>query len=578
MSAHADQDALPPPDAGPRGGPTPGAGRAPGLLARAACAGLVVAVSALLASGPLWDRDWGWHLATFERMVAERRLPWDDRFSYTAERPYEPVHVAFQLALGGLHRAFGLDGVALLRALGAAAIGLALHAALRGRGLPPLGAAALASCCQAAGAYRLVERPHLATTLGLVLLLDALTRARGGGSARRVVPLLALWANAHPGVVWGVGVAWGFVLVEVAAEALRRRRPGLLPGPGAAGGAVPRLAGWVALGTAATCLNPLGPDLYRYLLAHRDLQEAVQIVELAPAHRSPPIVWLAAGTLLLGGLLAARARGALAREPGLAATTAGLTLLGLGVGRELPLAVNALAFALAPTLARAARARGRAVLALTCALLVVPAALGVAREVRTGLAAGRWPGGAHPGVHPARACDWILAHRPAGPLYNTNACGGYLVYRLTPAGYRVHSDGRMPLFPAALAEARDFARLVARHAPELLVLDWAHPLEHAPPPELSPGFAADWALVHVSRGAKVYVRRAGPNADLARAHGYRHLRYVGRYWPGRVRAGPHGPFTPVPAPQDDEGAAALAAEVARARADDPGNPYLPPER
>jgi hypothetical protein len=196
------------------------------------------------------------------------------------------------------------------------------------------------------------------------------------------------------------------------------------------------------------------------------------------------------------------------------------------------------------------------------------------------------------GSYPVAAADWILEHAPRGPLYNTNGIGGYLVWRLAPRSpgqrasvgasvgpprWRVYSDGRMPMFYDALVLARDFSAVEARYAPQVLVVDWGHPLTTAHSCEGSPGFRERYALVHVSRGAKLYVRRGGPNQGLADRFGYRHLTYVGRFWPGRVvelRA-PGGAvkrLQPLPPPAD---LPAFRREVERARREAPGLPFLP---
>lgn len=512
---------------------------------------LVALVSALLASGPLRDRDWGFHLATFERIVAERRLPVDDTFSYTAERPYEPVHVLFQLAAGGLSRALGDErGIGVLRLALAVAIGAALFGALRRRGLGGWSAAALTLVVQAGGAFRLVERPHLVTTLGLVLLLDALLawRERALHRPLRLVPLLWVWANAHgPGVVFAVLTAWGFL----ALEALRGR---------------PRLGGLllcVVLGTLATLLNPLGPDLYAYLLRQDEVRD-LAITELRPLWvMSSPLPVLGAGLFVLGAALVARRPRRV--DPTLALAAAAFGGLALYISREVSLALVPLAFVVAPAL-RAARWSPRAGRA-AFALALVPAALLVGREVRAGLALGRWPGGLDPACHPVSCADWILEHRPRGRLYNTNAVGSYLERRLVPARYRVYSDGRIPMFAQALRAESDFAALEARWAPDILVIDFTHGERYVPPCEQSPGFAGRYALVHVGGAAKLYLRRGGENDALIERFAYRHLRYLGRFWPGRALWDDRRGFVyPVPPPAHT---AEFAAEVARARREDP---------
>jgi hypothetical protein len=498
-------------------------------LARA----LVALGCALLVSGPLWDRDWGFHLATFERTVEERRLPRDDVFSYTAERPYEPVHLLFQVAAGLSVRALGLDGLWLLRLGASVTIGLALHGALRRRGAGPWAAAALTLLVQAGGAYRLVERPHLATTLGLVLLLDALLAWRDRGLERpwRLVPLLWAWACTHPGVVFGVLTMWGFLTVE----ALRGR-------------SARSLAGVLVVATLATLANPLGPELYPYLLRQDEVRD-LSIRELAPVWSAA--AWpsrLAIGLLALGALLALRRR---ALDPTLGGACLAFAALGIYINRELPLALIVLALLLAP------RVRGRSCAAF--ALALVPVAIVAGRQVERAVTLGR----VDATVYPITAADWLERHRPQGRLWNSNGVGSYLEWRLWRHGVQVYSDGRIPLFARALVDEKgDFRRVEERWRLEVLVVDFAHRQDQVPPAEATPDFQARWALVHVAGAAKVYLRRGGPNDALIERFGYRQLAFFGRHAVRRA---------------EGFDAATLAAEIARARAADPwAARWLPP--
>ena len=84
--------------------------------------------------------------------------------------------------------------------------------------------------------------------------------------------------------------------------------------------------------------------------------------------------------------------------------------------------------------------------------------------------------------------------------------------------------------------------------------------------EQSQGFSQRYALVHVSTGGKVYLRRGGVNQPLIDRYGYKELTYKGFYWPGRVqtdRLGRQGwPVLPAKDPQ------AFAEDVRRARVED----------
>jgi hypothetical protein len=253
---------------------------------------------------------------------------------------------------------------------------------------------------------------------------------------------------------------------------------------------------------------------------------------------------LLAGLFVAGAAVAARRWRRL--DPTLGLATLAFAALGVVLARSAPLALVLLAFLIAPLLR--SRLPGWA-LALA---LLVPGVTAAERLLTR-------PGGLlFPGRYAVRAADWLLEHRPAGRLYNTNALGGYLVYRLAPAGLQVHTDGRMPLFLDALAEARDWSTFEARERPEVVVLDWGPSPRVAYEPELDEGFRARYALVHVSNGAKVYLRQGAGNDALIERYAYRQLRYVGRLW------------TRVP---EDSGR--FAREVERARQEAPELRLLP---
>jgi hypothetical protein len=330
-----------------------------------------------------------------------------------------------------------------------------------------------------------------------------------------------------------------------------------------------RLAGWVGAGVLCTFVHPLGPGLYPYLIGHRDMQGVLAVSELRslidvfPTHLEQTV--LIVGALLLVIRLRRRV------DPTI--TLAGLAFCVLGgiAARELPLALIVFAFVLARPLAfglrRVAPQTRRRMFA--AALLPLLHAVAENTEFRFGVS---------PRTTPVLAADWIDAHRPQGRLYNTNAIGGYLVYRLAPRtadgpGYRVYSDGRMPMFYEAQTLAKDFSAVEERYAPEILVVDW-----QVPNPflfqscEVVDGFHTRYALVHTSSGAKVYLRRGGPNDALIAAEGYRHLTYLGDFWPGRQRRRSGRLVQLLADPADP---LAFRAEVERARRGDPGLRHLP---
>src|SRR5579883_2494937 len=292
--------------------------------------------AALYAATPLSDRDWPWHLADFDRMTREGLWPWsralfEDRFSYASEGDFLPVHWIFEVTLGVAERAMGVAGVEVVRVF-LVALAFALLAGLLGkRGLGPLASAAVALIVAAATRGRLLERPHLVTLIGLILLWDQLLGFREGKKKHlwMLVPLFLVWANSHPGVVYGVIFAVGFA---VAARFSWKGWAGVL------GGCV------------ATLATPAGPRLYPYLVAHLWMQKAFHIAELRPldVHHAEDVTFLV--FLGIGLFVLVRAwRGGTKIDLVELLGTLGFVVLAVRAAREANLALVCLAILAAPS-------------------------------------------------------------------------------------------------------------------------------------------------------------------------------------------------------------------------------------
>ncbi|MGA9495393.1 MAG: hypothetical protein WBV41_06035, partial [Terriglobales bacterium] len=84
------------------------------------------------------DADIGWHIRTGEQILATHSLPRTDSFSSTMQgQPWFAWEWLYDLALGILHRACGLNGVVWLCSLLVATIFVTLLSQLvrRGTGL-----------------------------------------------------------------------------------------------------------------------------------------------------------------------------------------------------------------------------------------------------------------------------------------------------------------------------------------------------------------------------------------------------------------------------------------------------------
>jgi hypothetical protein len=495
-------------------------------------AGLAALGAFAFAWTPLYDVDWPWHLATFELAAKEHRFIWDAPWSYASEGMLPPCHWLFELALGLFHRTLGLDGIELLRALLVAAVFAALARALVRRGLGTLPAVAVALTVAAATRTRFLERPHLVTWIAIVFLWDLLVDFRDRNRKRllALVPLFLMWANAHPGVVFGSILATGFLVAEAARLPLRRVFPGLRAMPPER---VASLALWIGLGILATFANPAGPGLYPYLIGQRALQRDLNVLELRGLDFSQTGHFSFAAIVLVAAVVAIRQR----RDVDLTdlGGALGFTALAVLLARETGTALIAITIALAPALAElVVEARAElaelhdARLKAFAWLFGLAFGFGLPAFSYAHMAlAGSFGRGLEPGFYAVREADWILREKPAGPLWNWDGSGGYLLWRLDPIanpGWRVFTDGRTPLYLRA-HRMPYFPDVELRYAPNLLVLDYRH-LPWSGELERGRALGDRFALVHFSDGGRTYVRREGLNATLAR-RGYRHVFFRG---------------------------------------------------
>src|SRR5229473_1595579 len=228
-----------------------------------------------LSNRPLADADIGWHIRTGERILATHSLPRTDPFSSTMQgQPWFAWEWLYDILLGILHRAGGLNGVVWLCALLVAAIFALLLSQLlqRGTGLPL--AIVLMLLAEAASAIHLYARPHIVSWLFSLLWFVALERWEQGGRAQGRMPRwilwflpasMLLWVNLHGGWLFGIALLGIYTLaafvesvrVHDALAAIRTAHRARAMG-----------VAWMA-SAAATLVNPFGwrlhAHIYRYL-------------------------------------------------------------------------------------------------------------------------------------------------------------------------------------------------------------------------------------------------------------------------------------------------------------------------
>jgi hypothetical protein len=186
------------------------------------------------------DSDAGWHIRTGEAILATGNLPRTDPYSFTrAGQPWFAWEWLADAGVGGIHRAFGLKGVALFYAAAISAgvwLWFRLHWALGGNFLI---ACAMAPLLLSTCNIHWLARPHV---LSWIFLLLAVFPRKPNLIV--VALVTALWANVHASFFFAPLIALLFALEDR----------------------------WylkaAAVAAVAPLLNPYGPQLYVHVFRY----------------------------------------------------------------------------------------------------------------------------------------------------------------------------------------------------------------------------------------------------------------------------------------------------------------------
>lgn len=407
----------------------------------------------------LGDAGIGWHIRTGQAILVSHSVPRVDSFSSTVQgKPWLAWEWLYDVKVGWLDSAFGLNGVVWWTALTIAVVFAAMFQFLIRRGTNLFVAVAMVLLAISAAMIHFLARPHVLSWLFVLLwfwILDSSERGwgSGGGPSTRwlwILPVsMLIWVNVHGGFLLGfvlIGIFWlGSVWTWLSSsenrleDSLRKI---------AAGRRVRALTAAGLLSAVASLVNPYGWKLHAHVysyLSNRFLIDHIDEFQSPNFHGIAQKCFLALLLISIAVLIACGRRLSFSQVlVVLFAVYAGLyasrnvpisaILLGMVIGPLLPSAGSRESFS-QRMLAVETRMRGHlwvvAGIVLTSAIVAHGGRVGSAQWVN-----------AHfdPQRMPVQAVDYLRSQRTAAPILAPDYWGGYLIYRLYPQAEVVVDD------------------------------------------------------------------------------------------------------------------------------------------
>jgi hypothetical protein len=424
------------------------------------------------ASGMLGDGDTGWHVRTGEWILANRRVPSQDIFSYTkAGQPWFAWEWLWDLMFGWLHQHGGMAAVILASLLVVCCTSVVVFRLVRRQCGSALVAIGIMFFVTGGSAIHWLARPHLFTLLFAAIFYSLLERVHEGDTRLLwwLPALTVIWTNLHGGFFVGlilVGAYAGGELLRAALESTQEARKQ----------AVGRARPYIAAGFAcalATFVNPYFYHLHAHIISFlSDSYQYKNIVEYQSFNFHHPVTVFFEPMLILG--LAAAVWCVARRDYVHALLIGGWAHLALVAVRNTPIFMMVAAVPVACMLqkliedlpgsnvanwVRQAASRvtrfaadfgetdaiprlhlaSAAVAGLLVALFYAPNAPAKCRAEYDA---------AH---YPAKAVELLRKAGPGETIFTDDAWGGYLIYRLYPAN-KVFIDGRCDFYGSSFNE------------------------------------------------------------------------------------------------------------------------------
>jgi hypothetical protein len=207
------------------------------------------------------DGDLPRHIAVGKVMLARHALMREDFFSHTAYgQPFLAYEWLSQVIFAAVHEFAGLDAVVALTAVVIASAYALVAGYLIRRGVAVDLVILTVAAATLLGMTHWAARPHAFSFAASAILLRLL---EPGKTARLAlfVPLFAVWANLHPGFLFGLGILGLMIAGDLFEAVAGEDRPAWRNAARYHGAAF-------GLASAATLLNPYGIGLHMHSLGH----------------------------------------------------------------------------------------------------------------------------------------------------------------------------------------------------------------------------------------------------------------------------------------------------------------------
>ena len=230
---------------------------------------LIAFLLLLFAFGGGWstllaDGDTGWHLRTGEHILAAKRVPTVDLYSFS--KPGQPWYAwewAADVIFSVIHHYAGLRGLVFLSGLALCLAGITLFRYMLWRGAAVQIALVMSILVMEVAKIHFLARPHLFTFVLIPITLWIIDRDIRNPTRATwlLVPIAALWTNLHGGFLILITALFLFTTVFgvfafiTGKDALQKKR-------------FWRFAGLSLACTAATLVNPYGYGLYVHIVPY----------------------------------------------------------------------------------------------------------------------------------------------------------------------------------------------------------------------------------------------------------------------------------------------------------------------